>query len=204
VSALYDLGVRVAAMKPVESGGTSDSQQLRHAAGDVFPAELVTPVSLPDPVAPLLAARRAHRTIELDVLDRAFTTLHEASDMIVVEGAGGLLVPLTPTVHIGDLFRRWELELIIVAVNRLGAVNHTLLTIDAARALGLRVRAVVLNTVVRDAPSADDPIALDTNQSLIAELRDVPVYRFPHLDGATRTADHRAAGRDLVEWLRAQ
>ena len=119
-------------------------------------------------------------------------------DVIVVEGAGGLLVPLTPTLHIGDLFRHWHLELIIVSGNRLGTVNHTLLTIDAARALGLTVRAVVLNTLA----STDDPIARETNQALIAELRDVPIYVFPYLSGATSEAQHRAAGRDLVEWLR--
>lgn len=192
------MGVRVAAMKPVESGGTSDSEQLRRAAGSVFPAHLVTPVSLPDPVAPLVAARRAHRPIDVESLDQAFNTLRETSDVIVVEGAGGLLVPLTPTLHIGDLFRHWHLELIIVSANRLGTVNHTLLTIDAARALGLTVRAVVLNTLA----STDDPIARETNQALIAELRDVPIYVFPYLSGATSEAQHRAAGRDLVEWLR--
>jgi len=197
VSALYERGVRVAAMKPVESGGTDDGDALRKAAGNVFPTELVTPVLLAEPLAPLVAARRAHRTIDIETLDTAFHTLRRESEIVVVEGAGGLLVPITRSVHFGTLFHRWALDVVIVAANRLGAVNHTLLTVDSARAQGLTVRAVVLNTVRDGSPS----IADQTNQVLIQELRDVPVLPFPYLHGATRTAQHRAAGHALASAL---
>jgi dethiobiotin synthetase len=197
VAALHDRGVRVASMKPVESGGSDDQQRLWRAAGGAFPMALVGPISLPDPLAPLVAARRARRPVDMARLDAAFAELRRESDAIVVEGAGGLLVPITETEHFGTLFRRWALELIIVAPKRLGTVNHTLLTVDAARALGLTVRGIVLNTVA----DADATLADQTNQALIAELRDVPVLTFPYVSAPDDLHHLAELGWELLESL---
>ena len=166
VAALRDDGRRVAAMKPVESGGTEDAEQLWRAAGMSHPMELVCPVSLAEPLAPLLAARRAEIDVDLRAIDAAFARLSAVSDAIVVEGAGGLLVPITMHESFATLFRRWELDVVIVAANRLGVLNHTLLSVAAAREHGLRVRAVVLNTI------SDEPqgLAESTNLEMLREL----------------------------------
>ena len=85
--------------------------------------------------------------MDLDALDRAFHALAEGRDAILVEGAGGLLVPLTRDLAYDGLFVGWGLDLVVVAGNRLGTINHTLLTVRAAHDAGLRVRGVVLNAL---------------------------------------------------------
>jgi dethiobiotin synthetase len=157
---------RVAAMKPVESGGTEDSESLWRATGMSHPMELVCPISLAEPLAPLIAARRADTSVDLRLIDAAFEKLCAASDAIVVEGAGGLLVPITENESFATLFGRWDLDLVIVAPNRLGTINHTLLTVLAAQKYGLRVRAIVLNTI-SDQP---DGTPERTNPGLLREL----------------------------------
>ena len=143
-------GLRVAAMKPVESGAAfddpdRDGSRLRRAAGDDRPLSITAPITFPDAVAPLVAARRAGRPIDLDRLDAAIRDASRDRDALLVEGAGGLLVPLTEHVSYDALFARWRLDLVIVAANRLGVINHVRLTLAAARAAGLNVSAVVLN-----------------------------------------------------------
>ena len=182
IAAMRAHGLRVAAMKPVESGGTEDAESLWRATGMSHPMELVCPVSLAEPLAPLVAARRANTPIDLGAIDSAFEKLCTGSDAIVVEGAGGLLVPITEDESFATLFGRWDLELVIVAPNRLGTINHTLLTVLAARKYGLRIRAIVLNTIT-DQP---DGIPERTNPGLLRELLpDIRVVPFAF----TRTPD---------------
>jgi dethiobiotin synthetase len=164
-------------MKPVESGDGDDAKHLRAAAGNLHPLELVCPYTYSEPLAPLVAARRARRSIDMDVLDTAFNTLHASADAIVVEGAGGLLVPITETHSVATLFKQWALDVVIVAANRLGTINHTLLTVECARAHGLTVRAVVLNTLSNNRSE----LAQRTNEALLKELMlTIPVLSFPY------------------------
>lgn len=176
IAGLRERGVRVAPMKPVETGAGDDAIQLRRAAGEIHSIELVRPLSFEEPLAPLVAARRAQQPIDLTTLDAAFTTLQAMSDVVVVEGAGGLLVPITETHSFATLFKRWGLELIVVAANRLGAINHTLLTVEHARTSGLPLRGVVLNTVSPAPPG----VAEATNLAVLRELSGVPVIEVPH------------------------
>jgi len=179
IAALQRSVGRVAAMKPVESGGSADAERLRTAAGMTHPMHLVCPISLAEPLAPLVAARRANITVDVQILDSAFSELCATSDAIVVEGAGGLLVPITETESFATLFKRWDLDLMIVAPNRLGTINHTLLTVRAARDHGLRVRAVVLNAVC----GQPRDVAELTNLALLQELLpDVAVTQFAFMD----------------------
>ncbi len=188
---LRQRGLRVAGMKPVETGVIvgdvhRDAVLLRAAAGAADDLEEVCPVALPDPLAPVVAARRAGVAIDLEALDAAFARLSVGREAIVVEGAGGLLVPITDTLSYDQLFRRWRLDLLIVASNRLGALNHTLLTVRAARAAGLAVRGVVLN----EALAEPDALVTTTNAELLpALLPGIPVYRFPFI---ARPFDHAA------------
>jgi dethiobiotin synthetase len=171
ISRLRARGLRVAAMKPIETGvppGTDppDATLLRAATGNLDPATDVCPFIFADPVAPLVAASRTRRAIDLVALDAICARLTKGRDAIVVESAGGLLTPIADDIAYDGLFRRWELDLVIVAANRLGALNHTLLTVQAAERAQLRVRAVVLNELRADAPD----IAMLTNLTTLRRL----------------------------------
>ena len=174
VAALRGSFARVAAMKPVESGGTEDAESLWRATGMLYPMKHVGPVSLAEPLAPLVAARRANTPVDLGVIDDAFERLCAESDAIVVEGAGGLLVPITEDESYATLFRRWRLDLVIVAPNRLGTVNHTLLTVRAAREFGIRIRAVVLNTITDQQDGMPERTNLGLLRELLPNIRVIP------------------------------
>jgi dethiobiotin synthetase len=195
-TALRRRGLRVAAMKPVETGAAfndpeRDGYRLRAASEDDRPLALTAPVAFPDPVAPLVAARHAGTPIDLDQLDRAVRDASRDCDALLVEGAGGLLVPITDRVSYDALFLRWRLGLVVVAANRLGVINHVRLTLAAARAAGLAVCAVVLNELTTN--PLDQSIA--DNAHVIAELERVPVAELPWLP----RLDDLEAAAELVE-----
>ncbi|HEU0014718.1 MAG TPA: dethiobiotin synthase [Longimicrobium sp.] len=176
-------GLRVAAMKPVETGVKandpgSDAMRLRQAAGMDAAIEDVRPVLLAEPLSPWVALSRAGGAIDVAALDAAFHRITDGVDAVVVEGAGGLLVPLTRDLAYDGLFVSWGLDLVVVAGNRRGTINHTQLTVRAAHDAGLRVRGVVLNALDPD-PGG---IAERTNREALAELLDpVPVIPLPWL-----------------------
>ena len=172
----------VAAMKPIETGvafddPTRDGALLARAARHEHLLTTTAPIVLPDPVAPLVAARRTETVLTLATLDRAVEQASADRDALIVEGAGGLLVPITAEETYATLFRRWALGVIIVAANKLGVINHVRLTCAACRAEGLPIYAVVLNQTERlnGDPSVDD------NPSVIEELEEVPVVVLPWL-----------------------
>ena len=136
-------GLRVAVMKPVESGidvaptdGTvrSDAERLRAAAGSTAPLDLVRPFVYDEPLAPMIAAARSGRPVVMAELDRCRAMLEAETDVLLVEGAGGILVPLDVHTSYVDLFVRWQTGVVVVAGNRLGVLNHTLLTVRAIEA----------------------------------------------------------------------
>jgi dethiobiotin synthetase len=179
VALLRHRGLRVAAMKPVETGvapgAPTDAERLRAAAGGEGRPGDVCPVTYSEPLAPLVAGQRAGRPVDVAALHAAFVRLAAERDAIVVEGAGGLLVPLTDEASYADVFARWRLGLVIVAANRLGAINHVLLTVRAARAAELQIRTVVLNTLSRSADAA-----AQTNAAALAQLLpEIPVLSWP-------------------------
>ena len=190
------LGLRVAAMKPVESGideriitdggPVSDAERLQVAAGEDDPLPLIRPYVLEEPLAPMVAARRAGVDINLGLLDEARATICTSRQLLLVEGAGGLLVPITAACSMLDLFARWHCALVIVAGNRLGALNHVLLTVRAADAANVPVRAVILTQYTdRDAGSA----AATNFDALVTLLPRHTILRFPWVD---RTDDMSA------------
>jgi dethiobiotin synthetase len=171
-------GVDVVAMKPIESGVGSDDAELLHRASG-FTAEMtdVRPIRFDDPVSPLAAATANGSVIDTGLLDGALWRLSRGRDAIVVEGAGGILVPITEAVSYAQLFSRWNLEIIIVAADRLGVINHVLLTVMAAVVQRLRIRGIVLNSMPEDAEIAD-PSRL-TNEPLLRRLLpQLPIIRF--------------------------
>jgi dethiobiotin synthetase len=182
VAWLRQRGFNAVGMKPIETGGSSaDAELLFEASGKSAKLTEIWPVHFDAALAPAVAARLEGTQVSLSDLDDAFAHLSLGRDVIVVEGAGGILVPIQGATTFADLFRKWQLQTVIVAANRLGTINHTLLTAAAAKANGLQMVAVVLNDVGHGA----DDVSVGSNAAAIADLLPgVPVISFPRMDDA--------------------
>jgi dethiobiotin synthetase len=174
-------GTRVAVFKPVitglDSGGEADHELLRRAAGSEQSDEEITPYRYGEPASPHLAAQRAGERVEPGHLLNAARAAAESADFLVCEGIGGLIVPLSPAYLVRDLAADLGYPLVIAASPGLGTINHTLLTIDAGRAAGLEVAAVVLTPW----PQSPSEIEL-SNRETIRSLAAVEVLTLPPLD----------------------
>ncbi len=177
--ALKTKGLNVGVMKPVETGcrqrgRTSIPQDvlLLTTLLEIDDAlELVSPYRFRAPLAPLLAAEREDVRISLSKISTALNELLRRHDIVLVEGAGGLLVPLTKTLTYAALCQRLGLPFLLVVSNRLGAINHTLLTLWAAKKLGLRCLGIILNTT----EERTQDIAQRTNRRALDALSGTPV-----------------------------
>jgi dethiobiotin synthetase len=178
-------GLRVAVMKPCETGDGDDGARLLDAAGRPLDATLARPYQFHLPASPEVAARAEGVVVDVARIEAAFARLTRDADFTLVEGAGGLLVPLAPGVLMADLAARLRLPLLIVARASLGTVNHALLTIEAARARNLPIAGVVMSRAV-DTAGLEEP----TNPEAIAAYGRVPILGlFPHGRDADAIAD---------------
>jgi dethiobiotin synthetase len=172
---------RVAVFKPAVSGldeeGEADHELLARASGTSQRPDEIAPYRFGPPVSPHLAAEMAGTAIDPDVLRRGAAAAAKAGDVLVCEGVGGLLVPLTPDYLVRDLARELRYPLVIVAAPGLGTINHTLLTIESARAAGLEVASVVINPW----PAVPSTVEL-SNRETIARLGRVDVETLPLID----------------------
>jgi dethiobiotin synthetase len=144
------LGGKALAFKPIETGchGPSigeDQAALVDAAGGWQEGEARGIYQFAQPAAPLVAARAEGRTIDLEHIRSVLAAIEGSANMALVEGAGGLRVPITESADMATLARLLDLPLLIVARAGLGTINHSLLTIEAAEHEGLKVRALVLS-----------------------------------------------------------
>jgi dethiobiotin synthetase len=174
-------GRRVAVFKPAVTGldepGEADHELLRRASGSAQSDEEIAPYRYGPPASPHLAAEMAGERIDPARVLAGARAAAAGAEALVCEGVGGLLVPLAPGYLVRDLAVELELPLAIAAAPGLGTINHTLLTIEAARAAGLRVAVVVLT------PWPDSPSAIEeSNRETIAELGEVRVETLPRLD----------------------
>jgi len=195
--ALRARGYSVGVVKPVQSGAAAtdpdgDAMLLKRWAGVEEPAEAIAPYSFAAPVAPLVAAQLEGRVVDrADVIERV-RRVGERYEVVIVEGAGGLLVPVGEDWTVADLALELALPLLVVARAGLGTVNHTALTVLTARALGLDPLGVVLN-------GAGDESS-DRNAELIERLADVPVLgRTPLLEGRLTGERLRALVEEHVD-----
>jgi dethiobiotin synthetase len=152
-------GVDVGVMKPIETGvpaaGPEDARALRLAAGVDDPLEQICPVQLSLPASPEAAARAESRTVPMAAIHDAFECLARRHAFMLVEGAGGLLVPIDAATDMADLVRAFGLPLLLVARANLGTVNHTRLSLEAAERRGLEVFGVVLSHATAELPEGD-------------------------------------------------
>ena len=187
---------RVVGMKPVAAGtvptahgdDNEDAMALRAAGSIRVPRELGNPYCLPLPMSPHLAARAAGQRIDIDVLVQRYRQLAAQADAVVVEGAGGFLVPLNDTQTGADLAQALGLPVLMVVGLRLGCLNHALLTQEAIRSRGLTLAGWVANRIDPAMRAQDDNIAT-LRERLNAPLW-ADVARMPQPQS------------ELVEWLR--
>jgi dethiobiotin synthetase len=149
VRAMIRRGLDVGVMKPIETGvgaeGPLDAQALRSAAAATEPLEEICPQTFALPAAPTVAAASEGRAVEMKPIRETFARLRARHEWLVVEGAGGLLVPAARDLSMADLSRELGLPLLIVGRAALGTINHTLLTLEAAEARSLPVAGVVIS-----------------------------------------------------------
>lgn len=182
---LKESGYKVGVMKPAESGCDrgegkllpQDAMALKAASGCESPLATICPYQFREPLAPSVAAEREEVRIDIDRLMGVYHEISSVHDITIVEGAGGLLVPLLPSYTYADFAKALRLPLIVVAANKLGMINHLLLTIEHASCKGLSVLGYVLNQIEQQ-PS----LAAQTNREALASLTGVPcVGEFPYL-----------------------
>jgi dethiobiotin synthetase len=203
VAALVANGLRVAAFNPAVTGldePTADPWPRDHELLGMLTAAdpaTVTPRTFGPAVSPHLAAEHTGTPLDPAALVAAARKAGEDADALIVEGVGGLLVPLTMGYAIRDFALDLGLELVIAARPGLGTINHTLLTLESARGAGLTVRAVVLG------PWPVQPSAIEvSNRDTIAALGQVEVATLDEIPGPHALA---AAGARLApgRWLQA-
>ncbi len=198
-------GRKVGVFKPAETGcepgpdgrlQPADAARLLYFSDCRHDLETVCPYKFREPLAPLVAAQREGVDIDFDRLGRCHRQIASAHDITLIEGAGGLLVPITPTATFADLAAHLNVPLVVVVASRLGAINHALLTVRYAQAVGLRILGYVINFV-----SASSDRAAETNVQVLSDWLGPPLGVVPYLGEIEIT---QAARRHLAEVFSAR
>ena len=203
LGALRRRGINAMAIKPIQSGGILRDNQLvsedAHFYGVVtdlpYTSRELNPICLQAPLAPAVAAEAEGVTISLETMMDHFRRISAEHQLTIVEGAGGLIVPLVGTEEtMADLAVGIDLPLVIVARPNLGTINHTCLTVAYAKARGLKVAGIIIN--MYDHQNAG--VAERTNPSLIKTMTGVPILGLvPRVEGLIVEGDNPQAG-DLI------
>ena len=168
-------GLDAVGMKPICTGDNSDVCELSRASGSCEPEYLINPVWYRTPVAPYAASIIENRLIDIGMICEAFGKLANRHSSVLVEGSGGIAVPILADYDFRDLARAIGLRVIVVAANRLGVLNHTRLTVEAIRSANLECSLIVLNSA-----HAESDVSQASNFSVLEGLVDVPVASVEH------------------------
>lgn len=200
-------GLKVGVCKPAETGVEdpdglgADASMLQWAAGSVDKPDSISPYRFRAPLAPWLAAKEEGVRIDPAVLAEAVDNISKEKDFVIVEGAGGLMVPVNGGYLMADLARDVGLPLLIVSPPRLGTINHTLLTVFAARSMGLPIAGFLINGMPTNPDKAEEgaPHALASLAS--ADLLGV----LPQVHGGERSRVEKLASEierlPTLPWL---
>ena len=169
LQALRDEGRDAVGYKPVACGDRDDATILSEASGNL-PIEVVNPLYFQTPVAPFVAAMLENTVLDPAKLVESFRQLASSHQTVVVEGAGGWEVPLAPNYRISDLAAEMGLPIILVAGNRIGALNHIILTVRAIQDRGLTCAGIILNQLEDEMDTA-----MITNKGVVEDLTGVPL-----------------------------
>jgi dethiobiotin synthetase len=151
-------GIRVGVMKPFATSSkvysiryrSSDTASLAKAADIKESDEILNPIYFPLPASPLMAAEILHKTVDMKMVYKRFGILKKKYDFALVEGIGGVMVPITRKISLLDVMKKMKLPTIIVSSPRLGSVNHTILTINACKVKKIPILGVIFNQMPRN------------------------------------------------------
>jgi len=192
IELLQQQGGIIAGMKPVASGcertaqglRNDDALQLSQQANIELPYDVINPYAFEPAIAPHIAAQQAGIEIDLKKIKENFTQIKQQSDVIVVEGAGGWLVPLNKTQTMADLASALDLPIILVVGIKLGCINHALLTVKTIESTGLKLHGWVAN---QQAPNQQAEEIIKTLQQDI----DAPCLgHVPQLEAGTSASEY--------------
>jgi dethiobiotin synthetase len=207
---IRSLGLRVCGMKPIETGcmkaergfkdrvlETSDGMFLKETADMDDSIDVITPIRFEKPLAPFPASEIEGVPVDIEDIDKikkAFKYLLKKYDMVVVEGIGGLLVPIQRDYFVLDLAKDFGLPIIIVSRPGIGTINHTLLTVNYAMKEGLNVAGIILNY----SRPPENTLAEETNPEVIRQISPVPILGvFPYLENRERVTLEKTAIKSL-------
>lgn len=177
-------GINVGVMKPVETGCkrkgdyliAQDGKKLKTASGSKDSIDLIVPYRFRYPLSPLMAAHLENKRIRIDKIKNIYFKISKNYDLTLVEGAGGLLVPITRSFTYLDLIKELNLSVMIIASNRLGVINHLLLTVQLLGYNRLIPLCIILNNL---SPQKD--IAQKTNFLAFKKIiKKIPILNFPY------------------------
>jgi dethiobiotin synthetase len=170
VRGLRRIGIDAVGMKPICCGDRADVELLHAASDGAATLNELNPIWLRTPAAPYAASMIEERMLDLDAILKSFAALAATHDAVLIEGAGGWLVPIRRDYAMADLAADLGAPVVVVVRNRLGALNHTLLTVRDIASRGLVCAGLVINNMDRE-PDA----ATTTNRALLDELAGVPI-----------------------------
>lgn len=173
---MQSLGYKAGVLKPLQSGAIDQGSFL--ISPDLAFVKKIDPYIstlasyvLKAPTAPYIAAELENVEIDLDIILRDYSLLNQKCDTVIVEGSGGLMVPVSPDVLMYDVVKKLNLPIVIVARPDLGTINHTLLTINQAKQVGLKLAGVIINKY----PEGTDDVAIKNVPRLIEEYSDAKI-----------------------------
>ena len=204
-------GIEVGVYKPIETGCLekngcligADAELLREAAKSEQSHNEVCPQRFREPAAPLVAAEAEGRSVDIENIVQHVHKLSSRFDILLIEGAGGLLVPLTSDDTYGDLMQRLGIPVVVVVGAKLGCINHSLLTLEALKVRGIPVLGLILNEL---SPNPDESLAHQTHRELLERFTDCKdLVSFPYLEKSEQgdpnlLAFHAAQNIDLTQF----
>jgi dethiobiotin synthetase len=188
-------GLHCAGYKPICCGDRADAVQLLAASSAGLTIDEVNPVWLQTPAAPLTAALVEKREIDLVALRDGFVRLSKRFDFVAIEGVGGWIVPITSDYFTNDLAADLGQPVIVVALNRLGCLNHTLLTVRSIEASGSKCAGLVLNDF-----GAEPDVAISTNAEILGRCLPLPVMARFDREATEMAEPLRQMLRGLAGW----
>jgi dethiobiotin synthetase len=208
------LGYSVCGMKPIETGCKksefrvqssrlkvqkeklipSDGMFLREIAGMDDSIDLVTPITFENPLAPMVASDIEGIPVDIDKIHKAYKELSKKYDVVIIEGIGGLLVPVRKDYFVLDLARDFRLPLIVVSRPGLGTLNHTMLTVNYAIKEDLNVAGIIINYTRPPKDTIDE----ETNPEVIKQISPIPLIGiFPYLEDLESSTIEKAVVKNL-------
>jgi dethiobiotin synthetase len=186
---LSEKGKNVGVFKPIATGCkktkqglvSEDAEFLAHCADSELGIDIINPVTFKIPAAPFACEKAENKKVDFSRIKAAYEQICKKSDFVIVEGIGGVRVPITKKIDVLTMAKAFNLPVVIVARSKLGTINHTLLTVDAVQLAGLSLAAVLINGY--DEKTKD--YAEKTNAAIIKELGKVKIIATVPFDDTT-------------------